>query len=109
MMKATRAAFVPATGAVYAANDRTGEELRAVDVTVAGLDVIAGDDVRVRANGDGVEVEPLTDHHLLLRRVERGSGGAILRVRTEFEPAGDVEVGGVKEGEPLRFRERPEA
>jgi len=109
MMKATRAAFVPATGAVYAANDRTGEELQRVAATVDGLDVIAGDDVRVRANGDGVEVEPLTDHHLLLRRVERGSGGSILRVRTEFEPAGGVEVGGVKEGEPLRFRERPEA
>lgn len=103
-MKATEVVYNVSTGALAAAGPMVGDE--PVHITEAGgIDVVAGDDVRVRTRGDCLTIEPLNDRPLLLRHVEgdgSGDGPAAVRVRTQFEPDAPVEMGGLKEGAALQ-------
>jgi hypothetical protein len=104
MMKAREVVYVPTEGTVYAAGPATGDDLEPVVQRASDLDVIGGDDIRVRAQGGRVTVESLTNHPLLVRVVgpERDRQDPTVRVRTQFSPEAEVVVGGLKQGRPVR-------
>lgn len=98
-MKASRAVWNPVEQELYAANPDSVDELRRIAGTVTEFDIVAGDDVRVLATEGRVEVEPLNEYPLLLRDV----GDGTVRAWTQFEPDSEVEIGGIKRGEPMAF------
>jgi len=103
MMEANRVRFDrDAGGMVYVAGTGTGGEYRLAVQGVETFDVVAGDDIRVRSRRVGsIEVESLSEPALLVRELPDRT----VRVRTTFGQDAAVEVGGLKEGEPVRPRE----
>jgi len=102
-MEANRVRFErDAGGMVYVAGAGTDGEYRLAVQGVDTFDVVAGDDLRVRSRRPGsIEVESLVEPPLIVRELP----DATVRVRTTFGPDADVEVGGLKQGEPVRPRE----
>ena len=97
MMRANEVVYDPLSHVAFAAGPVTADRLVLVGRDVVELDVVAGDDLSVRARDDQIVVETLNEHLLELRR-----DGDTLRVLTEFRPETPVEVGGLKEGEPVQ-------
>lgn len=100
-MKTSRAVWNPLEQELYAAPPGGDTDVRRIHGAVSSLDIIAGDDIRVTATGGRVDIQPLTDHPLLLRDVGDGE----VRVRTQFEPDADIVIGELKHGEPMQFAE----
>lgn len=101
MMKTTRAVWNPLEQELYAAPPGGETDVRRIHGTVSSLDIIAGDDVRVTVTSGRLDIQPLTDHPLLLRNIGDGE----VRIRTQFEPDADIVIGELKRGEPMRFEE----
>ena len=97
MMRAHEVVYDPLSHVAMAAGPLTAGRLVVVGRDVLELDVVAGDDLSVRARDDQIVVETLNDRLLELRR-----DGETLRVLTEFRTEAEVEVGGLKEGEPVQ-------
>jgi hypothetical protein len=101
MMKTSRAVWNPLEQELYAAPPGGGDDVRRIHGIVSSLDIIAGDDVRVTVTSGRLDIQPLTDHPLLLRNIGDGE----VRIRTQFEPDADIVIGELKRGEPMRFEE----
>ena len=103
-MKATEVVFdrepraVRAVGPTYGGGESGDEPVLVAHAD--DIDIVAAEDIRVRTRGETVLVESLGDRPLLLRWAPN-TDRRVMRIRTEFEPDAEVEIGGLKDGQPI--------